>query len=180
MAAVGRNQPCPCGSGQKVKRCCGIRPAPSEEDLARKFVTEQCEAVIPVLRRIISEPTDLIPLYMAVAELPALDLSCQLRLPPLLSPELERVRTALVNDDPEEVERALPSAIAQVDTAVARAELARAVIALRDAGRVDESVAAAALLDLDTAEALIREALLAALEVNGGVSRTPAGVILLG
>jgi uncharacterized protein YecA (UPF0149 family) len=22
-AAVGRNDPCPCGSGQKYKRCCG-------------------------------------------------------------------------------------------------------------------------------------------------------------
>ena len=23
---VGRNDPCPCGSGLKVKRCCGGRP----------------------------------------------------------------------------------------------------------------------------------------------------------
>jgi uncharacterized protein YecA (UPF0149 family) len=22
---IGRNQPCPCGSGKKYKRCCGIR-----------------------------------------------------------------------------------------------------------------------------------------------------------
>lgn len=25
MAAVGRNQPCPCGSGQKYKRCCALK-----------------------------------------------------------------------------------------------------------------------------------------------------------
>lgn len=25
MAKIGRNQPCPCGSGKKFKRCCGIR-----------------------------------------------------------------------------------------------------------------------------------------------------------
>ena len=24
---VGRNQPCPCGSGLKYKRCCGAEPA---------------------------------------------------------------------------------------------------------------------------------------------------------
>src|SRR5207237_7070180 len=24
---VGRNDPCPCGSGAKFKRCCGVRPA---------------------------------------------------------------------------------------------------------------------------------------------------------
>ncbi|TLY83733.1 MAG: hypothetical protein E6K41_00425, partial [Gammaproteobacteria bacterium] len=22
----GRNDPCPCGSGQKYKRCCGLQP----------------------------------------------------------------------------------------------------------------------------------------------------------
>ena len=25
MAKIGRNQPCPCGSGRKYKRCCGQR-----------------------------------------------------------------------------------------------------------------------------------------------------------
>ena len=25
MAKIGRNQPCPCGSGRKYKRCCGNR-----------------------------------------------------------------------------------------------------------------------------------------------------------
>ncbi len=26
---IGRNQPCPCGSGKKYKRCCGVAGAPS-------------------------------------------------------------------------------------------------------------------------------------------------------
>ena len=26
-AAVGRNSPCPCGSGKKYKRCCALKPA---------------------------------------------------------------------------------------------------------------------------------------------------------
>ena len=25
MAAIGRNQPCPCGSGKKYKRCCLLK-----------------------------------------------------------------------------------------------------------------------------------------------------------
>jgi hypothetical protein len=180
MAAVGRNEPCPCGSGRKAKRCCGVCRGPSPQDLARAFVVEQRRAVMPVLRGVISDIDKLIELYGAVAELPKLDLSCQLRLPRLLSPELERLRMALVDDDPDEVEEALPAALARVDTPMVRADLARAVIALREAGRIEGTVAAAALLDLDSAEALVREALLAALAVDGGVARTPAGLILVG
>lgn len=26
MAATGRNEPCPCGSGLKYKRCCALKP----------------------------------------------------------------------------------------------------------------------------------------------------------
>ncbi len=26
MAAIGRNQPCPCGSGKKYKHCCALAP----------------------------------------------------------------------------------------------------------------------------------------------------------
>lgn len=25
MASVGRNEPCPCGSGKKYKRCCALK-----------------------------------------------------------------------------------------------------------------------------------------------------------
>lgn len=28
VAKVGRNEPCPCGTGKKFKRCCAKRPAP--------------------------------------------------------------------------------------------------------------------------------------------------------
>jgi hypothetical protein len=55
------------------------------------------------------------------------------------------------------------------------------VIALREAGRVTEEVAAAALLDLDSdADALVREALVAALAVDCGAARTPSGLVLAG
>jgi SEC-C motif-containing protein len=181
MAGVGRNEPCPCGSGVKAKRCCGVRRGPSGPELARAFLVEQRRASSPALRRAIDDVDDLIALYGAVAELPSLDLSCQLRLPRLLSPELERLRLAIIDDDDDEVQQALPDALAQMDNVVVRAELARAVIALREAGRVTDEVAAVALLDLDSdADALMREALVAALAVDCGAARTPSGLVLAG
>jgi hypothetical protein len=38
MPGPGRNEPCPCGSNRKVKRCCGQQRGPSEEQLARAHV----------------------------------------------------------------------------------------------------------------------------------------------
>ena len=38
MPGPGRNDPCPCGSGRKVKRCCGEQRGPSAEQLARAHV----------------------------------------------------------------------------------------------------------------------------------------------
>ncbi len=181
MAGVGRNDRCPCGSGAKVKRCCGVRRGPSEADLARAFVTEQQRASAPALRRAIGDVDDLVELYEAVVQLPRRNLSLQLPLPRILSPELERLRSAIAYQDDDEIDAALPAALARVDSPMVRADLARAVVALRDAGRVAEEVAAAALLDLDSeAEALVREALVAALAVDCGATATPSGLLLAG
>lgn len=179
MAGVGRNEPCRCGSGIKAKRCCGVTRGPSGPELAKAFLVAQRRASSAALRRAIDDADDLIELYGAVAKLPSVDLSCQLRLPRLFSPELERLRSAITDDDDDEVQQALPDALAQVDNVMVRAELARAVIALREARRVAEEVAAAALLDLDSdADALVREALVAALAVDCGAARTPSGLVL--
>jgi hypothetical protein len=94
---------------------------------------------------------------------------------------LERLRSAIADDDADAIRAALPEALAQVDNPVVRADLARAVLAMREAGRVTEEVAAAALLDLDSdADALVREALVAALAVDCGAARTPSGLVLAG
>lgn len=149
--------------------------------MAKAFLVEQRRASSPALRPVINNVDDLIELYEAVAELPRMDLSCQLRLPRLLSAALARLRSAIADDDGDEVQHALPAALAEVDTVFVRAELARAVLGLREAGRVSEEVAAAALLDLDSdADALVREALVAALAVDCGAARTPSGLVLAG
>ncbi len=181
MAGVGRNQLCPCGSGAKSKRCCGVPRGPSERDLARAYLSEQCRAAVRVLRRAIDEPDDLVGLYTQVAELPRLDLRLQLSLPRILSPALERLRSAIAAEDPDGFDDALPAALAEVDSPIARAQLARAVAALRDEGRIPPDVAAAAVLDLDgVGDVMIREALVTALAVDSGAARTPSGLILAG
>ncbi len=181
MAGVGRNDPCSCGSGVKAKRCCGVRRGPSGREAAKAFLVEQRRASSPALRDAIDDVDALIELHEAVAKLPRMDLSCQLRLPRLLSPELERLRSAIADDDGDEILAALPDALAQVDDVFVRVELARAVLALREGGRITEEVAAAALLDLDSdGDALMRGALVAALAVDCGVARTPSGLVLAG
>ncbi len=156
-------------------------PGPSESDSAKAFLVEQRRASSPVLRRAINDVDALVELYEAVAELPRRNLTCQLRLPRLLPLELERLRSAIADDDVDKVHGALPAALARVDSPLVRADLARAVLALREAGRVNEEVAAAALLDLDSdADALVREALVAALAVDCGAARTPSGLVLAG
>jgi len=40
---VGRNEPCPCESGKKFKKCCGGHIGPEPEPI----VTEQTEPILP-------------------------------------------------------------------------------------------------------------------------------------
>jgi tetratricopeptide (TPR) repeat protein len=44
MAKVGRNDPCPCGSGQKYKRCCLPREEAAERAAAERAATLAREA----------------------------------------------------------------------------------------------------------------------------------------
>jgi hypothetical protein len=147
--------------------------------VARAFLAEQRREAVPLLLPVTSDH-DLLDLYDRMTALPELDLSCQLRLPRLLPPEVERLRNAIVEDDAEEAEAALFQALAVVDTPMARAGLARAVLAQRDVGRVDATVAASAVFNLATANGFLEAALVAALAVDGGAVTTPMGLILTG
>jgi hypothetical protein len=138
MASVGRNQTCRVA----------VDPRPSAVAGCVEAFRGPSWRTSPMLRQAINDVDALIELYEWVAELPGLDLNCQLRLPRLLSPELER-RSA------EEIQRALPPTLAQVDNPVVRADLARCSPCARR--RVGERVAADALLDLDRDDdALVR------------------------
>src|SRR6266542_1607269 len=141
MAGLGRNERCPCGSGRKVKRCCGVRRGPSEDELAKAFLAVEARAAAWVLRDHDDEQLD--ELHDALVDLPAVDQSLLWPLPRLLTPEFARLGDALAEEDTETVRAVLPGVLARLDTPRARGGLARAVLALRDAGRLAAELAAA-------------------------------------
>lgn len=175
MSKVGRNEPCPCGSGRKAKRCCGIVGGPSEESRARAFLAYASEAASEELR---GRPDQkLLDLFEELWELPCVDLSLQVELPMLLSPVLDRLCDAVVDDDPDP--DLLEAATRSIDAPVQRARLARAAISLAEVGVIDRGLAAAALVDLASdSRHLMHAALLEALAVRAGVVTTPAGLRL--
>ena len=177
MAKVGRNDRCPCGSGRKAKRCCGVERGPSEESLARAFLAHASRGAAWELRNVADDEFD--ALIDELPELPELDLSLQAELPKLLSPALDRFLEAFADDDPDAAEEPFAELLAAIDAPLERARLARAVIALRGGGRLEARLAAAALIDLASGSCgLLGASLVQAVAVRAGAARTPAGILL--
>src|SRR2546427_137819 len=54
LVKVGRNDPCPCGSGAKFKRCCGARPAAGAPPPVGDTAAERhCLAYLNVAKRVL-------------------------------------------------------------------------------------------------------------------------------
>jgi hypothetical protein len=178
MAQQGRNERCRCGSGRKVKRCCGVRRGPSEAELAKAFLHQQARTAALVLDS--RSDDEVVALLDAAVGLPKQDVSMQLPLPGLLSPALERLRAAVADDDPDEVAAAVPAVLAEVDTPIVRAGLVRAVLTLRDAGRVSDEVASAVMVEqASRSTELLKASLRAAVAVGVGAATTPAGLLVV-
>ncbi len=171
----GRNDLCGCGSGRKVKRCCGVRRGPGPEELARAFLAGQSRRAA---RRLVGVTRDEFgELFGEVVRLPEIDLTLQVELPALVTPELMRARAAV--DDPDEFDAALEPVVTGLDTPTRRAALAREVMDLAEAGRVDADVAAVAVIDLTMSDsALFRSSVAEAVGVAAGAARTPGGLVL--
>ncbi len=177
MPRPGRNQPCPCGSGRKVKRCCGQRRGPSEEQLARALVAHHGREAAREL--VDASDAELQDLWQDLLDLPERDLSLLVTVPQLISPDLQRLREAVADDDPDRGWDALTAVANQIDTPIQRAELARALLDLRDARRIDRRQAAVALLDLDSRSTrFIGASLLQTVAISVGASRTPGGLLV--
>lgn len=175
MAKVGRNEPCPCGSGRKAKRCCGIERGPSQESLAFAFLAQAARDRAKLVSSLSDGEFE--ALLDDLWELPCVDLSLQLQLPKLLPLELSRLAEAVAHEDPDP--QLLEAATEKIDTPLERERLARAVIAKADGAVIDRQLAAAALLDLASGSRLfLGAALLEAIAVKIGAARTPAGVLL--
>jgi SEC-C motif len=179
MAGLGRNERCPCGSGQKVKRCCGVRRGPSEDELAKAFLAVEARAAAWVLGD--HDDEQLEALADALVDLPSLDPSLRWPLPRLLTPELVGLGAALADEDQdtEALWGLLGGVLARLDTPPARAGLARAVLALRAGGRLDQELAAAAVIDLASPSAtLVRASVLQAVAVDAGAVPTASGLVV--
>jgi hypothetical protein len=175
MPGPGRNQPCPCGSGRKVKRCCGQHRGPSEDQLARAHVTALTRQAIPDLDGLSDGALD--HLWEGLIDLPGIDLSLLVDLPKLINPDLQRLREAIEDDNPDWGWDALTAVAEQIDTPQQRAKLADAIVRLREQRHVNHRQAAYALVDLDShSTRFIGASLLETVAVSVGVSRTPGGL----
>ncbi|MGH2832243.1 MAG: SEC-C metal-binding domain-containing protein, partial [Solirubrobacteraceae bacterium] len=90
MPGPGRNEPCPCGSGRKTKRCCGVQRGPSEEQLARAHLALLGREATGELYGLSDRAMD--RLWENLIDLPSTDLSLLVTLPKLIGPDLQRLR----------------------------------------------------------------------------------------
>ena len=177
MAGPGRNELCPCGSGRKVKRCCGEHRGPGEDDLARGYLAQQARGAAHRLRQ--RDDGELRELFDDLFELPELDLALTITLPQLLTPYLQRLFDAVKADDPDAGDDVIPRILDKLDTPVERARLARVIINLRDTKRLDSLLAAAAIIDLDSrSRILLHACLVHTAFIHTGRLRTPGGLRL--
>src|SRR5664280_2118508 len=139
MAKVKRNGPCPCGSGHKAKRCCYGNEQLFDNELVPK---ELCADVISDLAG--TSKLEMRSLFDQLVYLPELDLSLQVPLPLIRTPHLDRAIRALQDDEDDVFDQELTHVVPLVDNAEHRSTLARAVVALRDQGRVPSKLAALA------------------------------------
>lgn len=175
MPKPGRNDPCPCGSGRKTKRCCGQQRGPSEEQLARAHLAALAQDAIDELAGLSDQALDI--LWENLFDLPTIDLTLHATLPQLISPELQRLRDSIANDDPDHGWDELTIVTEQIDTPLQRARLADAVLALRDRQRIRRSQAAYAVYDLSTkSQRLLAASVIHTISVAVGASRTPGGL----
>jgi hypothetical protein len=175
MPKPGRNDPCPCGSGRKTKRCCGHSRGPSEDDLARAHVARLARHAVPDLAGLSDHALD--DLWEELMDLPSVDYSLLVTLPRLIGPDFQRLRESIEHDDPDWGWDALTAVHKQIDTPPQRARLADAIVTLRDQHRINRPQAAYALLDLSTSSTrLVAASLLEAVAVSVGISRTPGGL----
>lgn len=176
MAKVGRNEPCPCGSGAKAKRCCLAEP---------QMVVATPKATLARLQPAVADAlagvgeTGFRELYDEMIYLPELDVSLHLRLPGIVTPEVEAAIDALDDPDHENFDKALWGAARFLNTVERRLELAEAVLALRDRGLISPKLAAVAIFDLNSEDsALFLSSLAQAIVVAGGEETTPSGLLV--
>ena len=165
---VGRNEPCPCGSGRKAKHCCAGR--------ARLADGRDAEFLASLGARGSRELEQLcencqLEVWLEVLDLPDVEQSCRLVVPAPRPHSVLALRDALGSGGPDDVADHLPAALDAVDHLASRASIARAVAELEASGGLRPAVAEAAIADLSAGKpsVLLMAALLAGLSAEVGV-----------
>ena len=151
MAKFRRNGPCTCGSGSKAKRCCNGNDRATEVHCLPSEILMEVE---PDLADI--DWATFRSLFAKAHYLPGTHTRLRLRLETLTPAEGRAIQAILSQrvDVPDEatsgfVFEVIGEVQATVDSPTRRIELARAVLSLRDEGRIPPDVAAVAVLELD-------------------------------
>jgi len=111
MAKVQRNGPCPCGSGNKAKRCCH---GPHKFVDIRVLPLDLCQDVINDL--VGTNETEMRSLFDRLLYLPELDSSLQLRLPASSRPTSTGRSPPSGTGDDEGFDLALEQVVPTLDT----------------------------------------------------------------
>ena len=177
MPGPGRNDPCPCGSGRKTKRCCGERRGPSAEQVARARLAALASDAIADLGRLSADALD--QLREDVFDLPGLDLSLHVALPDLTGLDRRRLQRAITDPDSDGAWETVRAVATEVDTPQQRLRLAEALIRLRGERRVGRREFAFAMVDLGRGGAcLIMASVIHALATHLGGDPTPGGLLI--
>ena len=179
MSAIGRNQPCQCGSKKKTKHCCGVPHGPSETELAKAFLATEARQSA---RRLIRLSEDEIhELYDEMLDLPERHLSSSSPFPSCCHPSWKLSATPSTTTTPTPL-TTISSRPSNAWTTLDSGRISPGLCSpWPTTDVIDRAVADAAIVDLDShgSSALMRTSLLHALSVSVGASRTPAGLLVV-
>jgi len=177
-----RKRPCPCGSGRPARDCCGRFRRFDEEEIASAYLRRQAR----VARDLICPfaPSALATLQAEAATLPEQTTAFTDALLVAREPVSSTLRGVVrllertAGAGPAPPTEVLRSTLRRADTPVARVAVAKAMVALREDGMVDEHLAAAALVELVGGRSPLTEAaLLGAAGAIAGLADTADGAV---
>jgi hypothetical protein len=168
-----RNEPCPCGSGRTVGRCCGQQRGPTKPQLQREFIAYHAREAAARLRTLPIDEVNRV--FDEMLERAEVDLGLTITLPSRTIPDLQRLYDAVRDRDQDPSDEILQAILKRLDSLDQRARLTREIIRLRDSERLDVLLACAAIVDLDSvSQDLLRGCLIHTARVNTGQSHNSA------
>jgi hypothetical protein len=168
MPRAGRNEPCPCGSGCKVKNCCKQQHEPFEDHRARAYIAILARDA--PLKSPIS-PTTPGTISGTPLELPAALSCCSPSCPSSSLPTCNACAKRSPTTTPAGAGTLSPPS--RHRSTHHASETRPRTRPVRDQHRITRRQAAAAIVDLDSRPRFIATSLLEAVALSAGTRRTP-------